>query len=83
VDGWTIALAVGMVLIVVLVVLLVVVTVTASKLATKAQAVLVALDEVRTTTQALSELEEAARIDATNGPPQAPSGDAPGGADPV
>ncbi|MDP9070769.1 MAG: hypothetical protein M3N68_05700 [Actinomycetota bacterium] len=62
-DGWTIVLVIGGAMIVLLMALVAVITITARRIAVKAEAVLVALEEVRTKTLGLSEL------DADQGPP--------------
>ena len=82
-DGWTIALVIGLVSIVVLMGLLVLVTIMARRLAAKAHEVMVALAEVQAKTAALSQLEGTLPGGGDGGVPSAGSDDLSGRAGPA
>ena len=82
-DGWTIVLVVGMALIVLLMGLVAVISITAKRLASRTEAVLVALEELRTKTLGLAELqgvEPPSPADGRGGPG---AGDLAGSPDPA
>ncbi len=81
-DAWTIVLVIGMVLIVLLMGLVAVISITARRLTSRAEAVLVALEEVRTKTLGLAELDGGEQPP-PNGGGRAGSGDLAGTADPA
>ena len=81
-DGWTIVLVVGMALIVLLMALVAVISITARRLASRAEAVLVALEEVRAKTLALADLD-GGQPPPPNGGGRAGSGDLAGSPDPA
>jgi hypothetical protein len=82
VDGWTIALVLGLVSIVVLLGLLVVVTIMARRLAAKTQEVMAALADVQAKTAAIAQLEGAVLTDADGGAPAPDPDDLSGRTDP-
>ena len=82
-DGWTIVLVIGGAMIVLLMALVAVITITARRLASKAEAVLVALEELRTNTLGMSELDQDQRPPAASDEGPGLSEDLAGSPDPA
>ncbi len=80
-DGWTIVLVVGMLLIALLMGLVALISVTARRLASRAEAVLEALEEVRSKTEAMAGLAGGEQPPPPNGGGPAGSGGLAGSPD--
>ena len=79
-DGWTIGLIVGGLLVVLLLALTAVVVSAAARVGRQVHEVLVALEDVRSKTEALAELERLGEATVPNGAATtSPEGEAPGG----